>query len=261
MRATRLALAGGWILLMTVATSPVSAQGFLDKSADSLFSKGKSLFEDATKSRSGSRSTGSALSTGEIGSGLKEALTVGTERVVGLLGKKNGFYGSKDVHIPLPGTLGTVQKTLSRFGMGSLTDDLETRLNRAAESAVPRTAKLFRNAIQEMTFDDVKRIYNGPQDSATRFFKGKMSKPLADSMRPVVNQELESAGALRAYDRMIGEYKKMPFVPDAKADLTNYVLEKALDGVFLYLGREEAGIRQNPAKRSTELLRRVFDRG
>ena len=250
---------GGILILALAGSGPAAAQGLFDKGAEGLLDKGKSLLGDFGKSGAGSSVSG--LSTGEIGRGLKEALRVGTERVVGTLGRENGFYGSKDVRIPLPGTLGTVQKTLTKFGMGSLTDDLETRLNRAAEAAVPRTQKLFHNAIQQMTIDDVKRIYNGPQNSATQYFRGKMSKPLAASMKPVVDQELASAGAVRAYDRVMGEYQKLPFMPDAKADLTNYVLEKAMDGIFLYLGREEAAIRQNPAKRSTELLRKVFGRG
>lgn len=259
MRWNRSALVGGCLIVALAASGSSVAQSLFDKGTEGLLDQGKSLLGNMGKSDGGSSVSG--LSTGEIGLGLKEALTVGTQRVVGTLGRKDGFNGSKDVHIPLPGTLGTVQKTLDKFGMGSLTDDLETRLNRAAEAAVPRTQRLFTDAIQQMTIDDVTKIYNGPQDSATQYFRGKMSKPLAASMKPVVDQELASAGAIEAYDRVMGEYQKMPFMPDVKADLTEYVLEKAMDGIFLYLGREEAAIRQNPAKRSTELLRKVFGQG
>ncbi|MBT3766767.1 MAG: DUF4197 domain-containing protein, partial [Rhodospirillales bacterium] len=91
-----------------------------------------------------------------------------------------------------------------------------------------------------------------------QYFRGKMSAPLATDMKPIVNDQLAEVGAIASYDNMMGEYKSLPFVPDAKADLTNYVLEKAIDGVFLYLGREEAAIRENPAKRTTELLQKVF---
>jgi len=88
-----------------------------------------------------------------------------------------------------------------------------------------------------------------------------MTAPLADSMRPVVDSSLSEVGAIKAYDSMMGQYKSMPFVPDVKADLTGHVLEKALDALFLYLAREEAAIRENPAKRSTELLKKVFGAG
>jgi hypothetical protein len=87
-----------------------------------------------------------------------------------------------------------------------------------------------------------------------------MSAPLAKDMKPIVNDQLAAVGAIASYDKMMGQYKSLPFVPDARADLTNYVLEKAIGGVFLYLGREEAAIRQNPAKRTTELLKKVFGR-
>lgn len=250
---------GVWTVAAVLACAPVSAQGPTGRESDDLLSRSESLLESLTGSRPAT--TGTTLSDADIGRGLKEALAIGTERVVGLLGRRDGFYARSDVRIPLPGTLGEVQDALGRFGMGALGEELELRLNRAAEAALPHTAKLFRNAIEEMSWQDVRRIYTGSQDSATRYFRNKMSTPLAAAMRPIVDRELADAGALRSYDRMIGEYKKLPFVPDAKTDLTNYVLERAMDGIFLYLGREEAAIRQRPAKRTTELLRRVFGQG
>ncbi len=87
-----------------------------------------------------------------------------------------------------------------------------------------------------------------------------MSSPLAAEMKPIVDTQLASVGAIASYDRMIGQYKTPPFVPDVKSDLTNHVLDKAIGGVFLYLGREEAAIRENPAKRTTELLKKVFSK-
>ena len=63
---------------------------------------------------------------------------------------------------------------------------------------------------------------------------------------------------MQAFGQAIGEYAKAPSVPDVKANLTSYVIEKGLDGVFHYLAKEEAAIRNNPLKRSTELLQRVF---
>ena len=147
---------------------------------------------------------------------------------------------------------------LSKIGMGALGEDLELRLNRAAEAAVPKARTLFGNAIAEMSIDDAKKILNGRKDSATQYFRSKMSAPLAGEMKPIVDQQLSQVGAIAAYDRMIGQYKTMPFVPDAKANLTDHVLDKAIGGVFLYLGREEAAIRENPAARTTELLKKVF---
>ena len=198
------------------------------------------------------------LATDEVIAGLKEALRVGTETVAGKLGTADGFNADPAVHIPLPDTLRNVQSMLNRVGMGALGNDLGLRLNRAAEAAVPKAKTLFGNAITAMTIDDAKKILNGPRDSATQYFRSKMSSPLAGEMKPIVDRQLSDVGAIASYDRMMGQYKNLPFVPDAKANLTDYVLDKAIGGVFLYLGREEAAIRENPAKRTTELLKKVF---
>ena len=199
-----------------------------------------------------------ALTDLEITDGLRDALRIGTERVTQSLGVIDGFNADPDIHIPLPGALGTVQTTLQRVGLSSLTDDLELRLNRAAEAAAPAAKELFWQAISEMSLDDVRGILNGPDNAATMFFQSKMMAPLTERFSPIVEGELAQAGAVQAYDKMIGDYKKIPLVPDVKADMTSYVVEKALDGVFLFLGREEAAIRSDPVKRSTDILKKVF---
>ena len=198
------------------------------------------------------------LSHSDMVGGLKDALRVGAERVVARLGKTDGFNADPKIHIPLPENLKTVQSALSGIGMGGMMNDLELRLNRAAEAATPKAKRIFADAIKSMKFDDAKRILNGPEDAATQYFKGKMSKPLAAEMRPIVEKSLQQAGAVQAYERVMGKYRSLPFMPDVKADLTRHVLDLGLAGIFRYMAEEEAAIRKNPAKRSTELLRKVF---
>ena len=239
----------GWVVafsLFLAIPGTASAQGKMFDSLQKLFGS------------SGGGASGSALSESEIVAGLREALKVGTGRVVDRVGRTDGFNADPEIHIPLPDTLRTVQKGLRAIGAGSLADDVELRLNRAAEAATPRTKEIFWNAVTDMTIEDIQAIYKGPDDAATQYFRGKMSGPLADSMHPVVDSSLAEVGAIQAYDRMIGQYKTLPFVPDVKADLTTHVLDKALDAVFLYLAREEAAIRKDPLKRSTEILKKVF---
>ena len=236
-------------LLVADAFSSARAQGsFLDKGMEQL--RGMSGSAPSTG--------GGALGTAEIAGGLREALTVGVRRVVGTLGVRDGFLNRPDVRIPLPDSLRRVQSALSRVGMGETGKDLEVRLNRAAETAVPKVEKLFVDAVAQMTLDDARKILNGPKDAATQYFRGKMATPLAKEMQPVVDRQLSEVGAVQTYERMTADYRKLPFVPDVKADLTRHVLEKAIGGIFLYLGREEASIRDNPAKRTTDLLRKVF---
>ena len=147
---------------------------------------------------------------------------------------------------------------LSKIGMSQLVDDLELKLNRAAETATPKAKNIFLQAINDMTFDDVKKIYEGPENSATKYFQSRMSSPLKKEMQPIVENSLSRVGAIQAYDNVIGQYKALPFVPDVKANLTEHVLQKGMDGIFHYVAKEEAGIRKNPAKQTTALLKKVF---
>jgi hypothetical protein len=240
-------------LLLALASASIAGTA---QAQSGWLSKGKDLLGTVGGATGGS--SGGGLSNIEIGKGLREALRIGSSNVVGDLGRPDGFYGVKDVHIPLPGTLGKVQQALKLVGKSGLTDDLELRMNRAAEASVPKAKNAFFDSIDAMTIDDAQKILSGPKDSATRFFESKMTPRLTDDFTPIVNTELAASGAAKAYDNTMGEYAKLPFVPDAKANLSSYVVEKALGGVFLFLAREEAAIRDNPAARTTALLQKVF---
>lgn len=198
------------------------------------------------------------VSNADISAAFKEALRIGTGNVVGQLGRVDGFNTDPNIRIPLPEKMRDMKTALARVGAGGLLDDLEIKLNRAAEVATPKAKNLFLQAITQMSFQDIQTIYKGPQDSATRYFRGKMSPSLAREMRPIIEGSLLEVGALRSYDKAIGRYKALPFVPDVKADLADYVVEKGMDGIFHYIAEEEAAIRRDPARRTTELLRRVF---
>ena len=228
-------------------------------SAQSLFEQGASLLKSLGSSTE-STLGGGALANDEIIAGLKEALKIGTGNVVGQLGARGGFNNDANIRIPLPDTLKQVRDALAPFGYGELLDDLEVRLNRAAEDATPKAKTVFWDAIGAMTLEDAKRIYQGPDDAATQYFKRTMSTPLAESWQPIVDESLSGVGAIEAYDNALGQYSKLPFMPDVKADLSKHVIERGLDGVFLYLAKEEAAIRSDPLKRSTELLQKVFGR-
>lgn len=249
MRGTHARAVVALALGLCLSTGPAAAQSdFLKRGSELL------------RGLQGGGSTTSGLSESEIGAGLREALKVGVDTVTSQLGATDGFNADPRVHIPLPDSLKTVQSALSRVGMSGMVDDLELRLNRAAEDAAPEAKAVFFDAISAMSWDDVRRIYDGPDDGATRYLERTMTDPLVARMKPIVEASLADAGAVRSYDRAIGQYQSLPFVPDVKADLTEHVLERALQGIFLYLGEEEAAIRQNPAKRTTELLQKVFAR-
>ena len=202
--------------------------------------------------------TEQALGSDEVSDGLKEALRVGTETVVANLGATDGFNLDPAIHIPLPSQLDKVSSLLGKVGMDSMMTDLEVGLNRAAEIATPKAKELFVQAIGDMTLDDAMNIYKGPDDAATQYFKSKMSAPLALEMAPVVDESLAEVGAIKMYDDAMESYEAIPFAPKVDVDLSEYVVQKGMDGIFHYLAIEEAAIRQNPAKQSTDILKRVF---
>ncbi len=246
----RLAWTAATTLLLLAAAGGAQAQSKLfDQAREKLGTFGRSLLDSES------------LSNGDIAAGLREALKVGSERVVRQVGKPNGFNADPKIHIPLPGALKDVQSILRRVGMSGLADDLELKLNRGAEAAAPEAKALFFQAIGDMTLDDVRQIYEGPDDAATQYFRSKMSPPLAARMTPIVEKSLSEVGAVRSFDVMMRQYEAIPFVPDVKSDLTGYVVDRAMAGIFYYIAKEEAAIRNNSAARTTELLKKVFGAG
>lgn len=230
---------------------PSAAQGLLDQ--------GRNLLNQGGVSLPGTGGTkGAGLSVGEIVLGLKDALVKGSNATVARLGKADGFLGDPSVRIPLPDTLRQVQSALRTVGASGMADDLETRMNRAAEQAAPKARDLFLSAIRGMSVSDAQGILNGPADAATQYLRRTTGGQLGTQIRPMIETALQQAGALRAYDSMLGRYAQIPGMPDAKANITDWTRDKGLDGIFHYIAKEEADIRANPAARTTELLKKVF---
>lgn len=235
-------------LLPFALTHPASAQGFLDRAMDVL--------RGADEGSEGS--IAATLSNEEVTAGLRSALRVATSRAVERVSAVGGFNDDPAIHIPLPEDVRRAQSILSSMGFGAIGDQVELKLNRAAEAAAPEAKTIFVDAITGMTLEDARAIYDGPEDAATQYFRGKMSGPLADRMTPIVSEKLGEVGAIQTYDQMMAPYRDIPFAPDVRGDLTTYAVEKALDGIFHYVAEEEARIRSDPAARSTELLKKVF---
>ena len=245
-------------LALGLQTTAVAGTSLLDQGSSLLNSLNSSKSESSSSSSS-SKSSSSSLSSSEIVSGLKEALETGASTVVGQLGTQNGFNSDSSIHIPLPSGLSKAKALMAKAGLGSYAEDVELKLNRAAEAATPKAKELFVKAITEMTFSDATSILNGEDDAATQYFKKKMSPDLTEAFTPVVEDSLGEVGAVQAYDTMVAQYKTMPFVPDVKGNLTGYTVEKTLDGIFYYLAKEEKAIRENPAKQTTALLKKLFN--
>jgi len=136
-------------------------------------------------------------------------------------------------------------------------DEFHLSLNRAAEAAVPEATAIFGTAIRAMTLADARRILNGPGNAATEYFRGRTLPALTTRFRPIVTKATASVGATRKYKDLAGKVTR--YAPGYEMqDLDGYVTDRALSGLFRTLADEELKIRQDPAARTTELLKKVF---
>jgi len=198
------------------------------------------------------------LSIAEIDAGLREALTVGTNLVANQLGQTNGYYGDPKIRIPLPQTYRTLQTNLAKVGASKPLDDLELRMNRAAESAVPEAQVLVLGAIRNMTITDALNILNGGDTAATDYLRSKTEPQLRAAFTPYAREALSKSGAFTAMENVASQYGAGGITSSLQADLTAHAVDYGLDGIFLYVAEEERKIRENPLARTTDLLRRVF---
>ena len=215
-------------------------------------------FQDFLKGAMKSLGLEQGLTESEIVDGLKEALEIGTSKAVTLVSEKNGYLKNPKIKIPLPENVQKVESFLRNIGFGSKVDKFELSMNRAAERAAPKAKSIFWNAIKKMSFSDARQILKGPEDAATQYFRKKTSTQLQDEFKPIVNQAMSEVGVTQAYQSVDRKIRALPFTKSLSFDLDEYVADKALDGLFSMLAVEEKKIRQDPAARVTDLLKKVF---
>jgi len=205
-------------------------------------------------------SGGSGLSDAKIGSGLQEALKIGTENAVDITGQTDGFFKNQLIKILMPKTLQNMEKPLRLVGYGPQIDEFILGMNRAAEKSVPFAKDIFWDAIGQMSFDDARKILAGSDTAATDYFKAKTSKKLQAAFKPSVEEVMGQVGVNQQYNELVGRYKDVPFAKSITFDVNQYVTEKTTDGLFFVVGQEEKKIRTNPAARVTDLLKEVFSK-
>ncbi len=194
----------------------------------------------------------------DIAGGLRQALDLGIDKQVSKLTQKDGYYKNSLVKILLPQELQTVDKTLRSIGLGSLADEGLKVLNRAAEDAVGEATPIFVNAVKSITFTDAKSILLGSNSAATTYLQGKTSTELYGKFNPVIQNSFAKVGADQIWSNIINKYNSIPFVNKVNPDLTDYVTQEALKGVYKMIAVEEGKIRTNISSRTTTLLQQVF---
>jgi len=233
------------LLICTVAiTFSVSAQGgFLNKAKEKL-----------AKASGGSTSS---LSTEEIVAGLREALTVGATNSSGKLSAADGFFKDAAVKILMPEEVQKVEKKMRMLGMGKIVDNTILSMNRAAEDASKSAANIFITAIRNMSISDALGILRGQDTAATSYLRGATNAQLTAAFRPVIEASLQKVEATKYWKDFFTAYNKVSSEP-VNTDLTSYVTERAMKGIFHYVAEEEKKIRKDPAARVNDILKKVF---
>lgn len=202
---------------------------------------------------------GSGLTTSEVVAGLKEALVKGARTGADQASALDGYYGNPGIRIPFPPEVQKVEDRLRQIGLGKEVDKFILTLNRGAEEAAKEAAPIFVDAITSMSIQDAWTILKGEdKHAATEYLRRTTSARLTDKFAPVMERSLEKVNATRYYEDIVTTYNKIPLVEDVDPDLNAYATQKAIDGLFVLIAREEEKIRDNPAERTTALLKKVF---
>jgi hypothetical protein len=200
----------------------------------------------------------SGLTEKDAVSGIKEALEKGTGESVNFVSKLDGYFGNPEIKIPFPPEAKEVESKLRSIGLGSQVDEAVLSINRAAEDAAKSAQPIFVAAIKGMTVTDAINIVKGKNDAATQYLKNTTSPELRKQFSPIIKASLDKVNATKLWSDVMKSYNQIPFVKKQNPDLTAYVTDKAIDGLFVMIAKEEQKIRQNPAARTTEILKKVF---
>jgi hypothetical protein len=203
-------------------------------------------------------SAGSSLGEDEVGSALKEALNIGVEKGVDQLAQTDGYFKDPEIKIPLPDEAKEVESKLRKIGQGQKVDEAIEAVNRAAEDAVIGAKDIFITAIKNMTIADALEILNGDEDAATAYLNQSTRDQLVEKFKPLIKNSLEKVDATKYWNTVFSSYNKLPFVTKVNPELEEYVTNKAIDGLFIQIAKQELDIRKNPSARVTELLKNVF---
>lgn len=201
---------------------------------------------------------GEKLSSQEVGNGLKEALTKGVSQGSDLVSQVDGYLNNPEIRIPFPPEVKQMEDRLRQIGMGSEVDKFVLALNRAAEDAAKEAKPIFVSAIQQMTIQDAWSILKGEDDAATQYLNRSTSAQLHEKFKPVIQKSLEKVNATQYYSNLVNAYNQIPLVKKVNPELDGYATDKAVEGLFVMVAKEEQNIRKNPRARTSDLMKKVF---
>ena len=203
-------------------------------------------------------SKNNGLTEKDAADGIKEALVNGTDESVKQVSVLNGYWGNSEIKIPFPAEAKEMESKLRTIGMGKKVDEFNESMNRAAEKAASEAKPIFLTAIKDMTVRDAVNIVKGTDNAATMYLKNNTSPQLIDKFQPIIKTSLDNVNATRYWSDLITIYNKIPMVKKMNPDLPQYVTQKAIDGLFIMIAKEELKIRKDPVARTSEMLKKVF---
>lgn len=248
----------------STATGTATGAGSSTSGSTSTSGKGGKMGDGSSSSTSGGTSSttsgsGGVVTQSDALQAVLQLLKTGVTAAVTKVAVQDGFYGNPEIKIPLPPALQQAGSMLTSYGAGALVDKLVLQLNRSAEQSATLATPIFVNSLTQITPNDAVNIITGSQqDAATQFLKRTTTEQLVVAFKPKVQQVLDQTKTSAAYSEVINLYNKIPFVSKVSADLPDYVTRKALDGLFVMVGKEEAKIRQNPAAAGSSILSKVL---
>jgi hypothetical protein len=198
------------------------------------------------------------LTEKDAADGIKEALVNGTGESVKMVSALDGYWGNPEIKIPFPAEAKDMESKLRAMGMGKKVDEFNESMNKAAEKAANEAKNIFIAAIKNMTVRDAINIVKGTDNAATMYLKNNTSPELIGKFKPIIKTSLDNVNATKYWSDLITVYNKIPFIKKMNPDLPQYVTQKAIDGLFIMIAKEELKIRKDPAARTSELLKKVF---
>ena len=245
-----------FLIVALCFTTIINAQGILGKLNKVVKGDSSKNVLSGMNKVLGKGSTG-ALSKADIINGLKQALTIGTDNSAKKLNKADGFFANAAIKILMPDEAKKAEKTLRQFGMGSLVDKAVLSMNRAAEDAAGGITSIFLDAVKGMTLTDGLSILRGGDFAATDYLKKNTTLQLTEKMRPVIEKSLAKTDATKYWKDVFTAYNTFS-KQTVNTDISAYVTEKSMAGIFYSIGEEEQKIRKDPAAQVTDLLKKVF---
>jgi len=206
-------------------------------------------------------SEGASFTQQEAGKAIIEALEKGAVKGVAQVSQLDGYLGNPEIKIPFPKEVQVVESKLRAVGMDKLVDDAITSINRAAEDAAVEAKDIFVSSIKQLTFQDAITIIKGDENAATSYLQKTTTDSLTTRFKPIIETSLQKVNATKYWDDVMSQYNKIPFTKKVNEDLTSYATEKAIEGLFVMIAKEELKIREDPVARTSDILKKVFGGG